>query len=179
MHLKCYSLHEERRLRDADALVRRPIHTPGGTEQDARDKALWRGLKLEYAIKAAIKSIPIDEICDALDQVNLGNSEHTYRDADDIRQLAEYAEEQLQSSNVPERLRPGCAVEATSGKRADSMLKGSRVATRVTLIRGEAAWYITSIESASIPPAGPGKPKVHLTEAAREAVFVSAFEPFA
>jgi len=131
------------------------------------------------ALKAARAAIPGEKIENALEATNGKATAHTYTLADEIRDIAKEAEDQLAASGVPLAERSGCTITATSGEAVAKRYKNQRVATRVTLVRGSGAWYLTEVSRTEIYPAGPGKPSIVLSDKAREAVVRAALAPYA
>jgi hypothetical protein len=179
MKIKAYSVKEERALTEATERLRKARADRIGTPEQLARQLENAEDRRNVALKKAREAVPGKKIEDALEATNGRATAHTYTMADEIREIAKGAEDQLAASGVPLAERSGCTITATSGGAVANRYKNQRIATRVTLIRGSGAWYITEIVGIKIYPAGPGRPSIKLTDKAREAVVRHALAPYA
>jgi len=74
---------------------------------------------------------------------------HTYTCASEIIMLAENAEETL-AELLPKSARSGASMHAVSGCPVPNSYKYARVATRVSIQRGSACWYLTAAHTTNV-----------------------------
>ena len=180
MKIKCYSVKEESNLADAQRrLANARTNRSELPHEMVKERIELAEIRRNEVLKAARAAVQGDKIQDALEAVNGKASTHTYTTADEIRDVAKIAEDQLAASGVPLAERAGCTITATSGGAVANSYKNRRNATRIILVRGSGAWYLTEVVGTQIYPAGPGKPSIVLSDKAREAVIRSALAPYA
>jgi len=180
MKIKAYSVKEEALLKDAQSrLADARANRVGLPSEMAKEKIELAEIRRDETLKAARAALPLEKIFDALEGINGKATAHTFTTANEIRAVAKMAEDQLAASGVPLAARAGCEIIATSGEVVANRYKNKRIATRVTLQRGSGAWYLTSVSTTEIYPAGPGKPSIVLSDKAREAVVRAALAPYA
>jgi len=179
MKIKAYSVKEERALTEATERLRKARADRIGRPEQLAMALESATVDHDRAKGRALAAVHGDKIEDALLAINGKATSHTYQYATEIRAIAKVAEDQLAASGVPIAERAGCEITAISGEAVAKRYKNRRVATRVTLVRGSGAWYLTEVSRTEIYPAGPGKPAIKLTDKAREAVIRSALAPYA
>jgi hypothetical protein len=127
-------------------------------------------IKITESNKAAIEA--------ALKEVNGTASAHTYTDFFEIENLAEAAEKQLEAVHVVKAKRAGAKWTETSGgavAKAYSKKGGTRIATRVTIERRSAGWYLVEAKKTEIWERGGGAGSLALTREQADAA-VAAFK---
>lgn len=179
MKIKAYSVKEEAALKDAKRRLAKARADRIGTAEFLAAAIESANANCEQALKKARAALPLEKISDALESVNGRATAHTFTTANEVREVAKIAEDQLAASGVPLAERSGCTITATSGDAVANRYKNRRIATRVTLVRGSGAWYLTEIATTEIYPSGPAKPSIKLTDKAREAVMRAALAPYA
>jgi hypothetical protein len=108
------------------------------------------------------------KIEDALREINLRSTAHTYTSFADIEALIVDAEKRLTNLLVAKKHFPGAVFVATSGGSVANAYKYSRDATSVTLMRKASGWFLTDAVSTVIYKEG-GKKSLRLT-AAQDAI---------
>lgn len=111
-----------------------------------------------------ITSAAKNEIQAALDAVNGTATAHTLHRAGDILDLAIEAEKSVVGLVGAKARAKGAVLVHTSGDKVSSGYKYGRKATRVTLERRTADWYLVDVAEAKIY-SDPGKHSFWLTEA--------------
>lgn len=99
----------------------------------------------------------------ALIGVNGRSIQHTYHDAIQIISVADRAEKALTKLGLNLGTRSGAIFVSVSGDSVPNSYKGTRNATRVELVRGSAAWFLTHVSAETLFNDA-GKEKLHLTE---------------
>jgi len=179
MKIKAYSVKEERALTEANERLRKARADRIGRPEQLAKQLENAEDRRNVALKAARAAIPGEKIENALEATNGKATAHTYTLADEIRDIAKEAEDQLAASGVPLADRVGCEIISISGGAVPKSYNNKRVATRVTMVRGTSAWYLTSVGRTTIYPDGSGKPAIKLSDKAREAVVRAALAPYA
>jgi len=108
------------------------------------------------------------KIEDALREVNLRSTAHTYVSFDQIEALVVDAEKRLTNLLVAKKHFLGAIFDATSGAAVPHSYTYSREATRVTLTRKSSGWYLVDVVSTIVYKDG-GKKCLRLT-AAQDAI---------
>jgi hypothetical protein len=93
-----------------------------------------------------------------LDAVNGKAKRYTIHTPDDVRRIAEDAEERLDKLGLPKVHRPGAMAEYTSGKYLSRKYRYPGIATRLVLIRGSKDWLLTQVERAEARPGDNARP---------------------
>ncbi len=118
-------------------------------------------LKLSKEIK--ITQSNSKKIEEALREINLKSTAHTYTSFDEIESLVEDAESRLIDLLGAKKHFHGAIFDATSGFAVNNAYKYSRDATSVTLTRKSSDWFLTHAVSTIIYKEG-GKKTLRLTE---------------
>jgi hypothetical protein len=108
------------------------------------------------------------KIEDALREINLRSTAHTYIQFVQIEALSSDAEKRLTNLLVAKKYFTGAVFAATSGGAVANSYKYSRDATSVTLLRKAGGWYLVEAVSTVIYKEG-GKKTIRLT-AAQDAI---------
>ena len=101
------------------------------------------------------------ELSDSLDKIN-GNAKSSTASAMDILNATEVAEKQLAAFNIAKSSRIGAEMVYTSGGSVARAYKYTRIANRITAVRGGSYWYVTNIERIELFPTQDGGIKVGL-----------------
>ena len=101
------------------------------------------------------------ELSDSLDKVN-GKAKSATASAMDILNATEVAEKQLAAFGIAKSSRIGAEMIYTSGGSVARAYKYTRIANRITAVRGGSFWYVTSIERVELFPNQDGGIKVGL-----------------
>jgi len=110
------------------------------------------------------------KIEEALREINLKSTAHTYTSFDQIEELIVDAEKRLTNLLVAKKYFVGARFNATSGYAVGNAYKYYRDATCVTLIRKPTGWFLTDAVSTKIYKDG-GKKILRLTEAQNAIVY--------
>lgn len=113
-------------------------------------------LKICYSNREAVE--------DALRSVNGRSTAHTYTQAEELIAVVEAAENALAALGITQKTRSGAVVNAVSGGRVPNAYKYARTGTAITLERGAAAWFLTSVQLVDLNQKG-GKCPLTLTPA--------------
>ena len=101
------------------------------------------------------------ELSDSLDKVN-GKARSATASTMDILNATEITEKQLAAFGIAKSSRIGAEMVYTSGGSVARAYKYTRIANRITAIRGGSFWYVTSIERVELFPNQDGGIKVGL-----------------
>lgn len=101
------------------------------------------------------------ELSDSLDKVN-GKAKSATASAMDVLNATEVAEKQLAAFGIAKSSRIGAQMVYTSGGSVARAYKYTRIANRITAVRGGSFWYVTSIERVELFPNQDGGIKVGL-----------------
>jgi hypothetical protein len=119
-----------------------------------------RNRKTKMKIKIALNAKG-RELSDSLDKIN-GNAKSSTASAMDILNATEVAEKQLAAFGIAKSSRIGAEMVYTSGGSVARAYKYTRIANRITAVRGGSFWYVTSIERVELFPNQSGEIKVGL-----------------
>ena len=100
----------------------------------------------------------------SLKEANGGAHAHAFTSAHEILPLAFEAEQEMDSINLRNDLRPGAIYVAYSGGPVASSYKYYRAGTRVVLQRRSKDWYLIDACSVGLAPDSGGSTKLTLTE---------------
>ena len=113
-------------------------------------------MKIKIALNAKGR-----ELSDALDKVN-GKAKSATASTMDILNSTEIAEKQLTAFGIAKSSRIGAEMIYTSGGSVAKAYKYTRIANRITAVRGGSSWYVTGIERVELFPNQDGGIKVGL-----------------
>jgi hypothetical protein len=118
----------------------------------------------EKIMKIKITQANSQKIEDALREINLRSTAHTFVHFGEIESIVEEAESRLTEMLGAKKHFPGAVFVATSGASVSNAYKYSRFATCVTLTRKLTGWYLATVEATVIYKEG-GKKSLRLTSA--------------
>jgi hypothetical protein len=117
-----------------------------------------RNTKMKIKIALNTKS---RELSDSLEKVN-GKATASTASAMDILNATEFCERQLAEFGISKSSRIGAEMTYTSGGSVARAYKYTRIANRITAVRGGSFWYVTSIAKIELWPNQDGGSRVGL-----------------